>query len=158
LPAGLRSKNVFKVPAGYFENLAEDILVKLTKPSTKVVSMQPRMSFFKYAVAACITCILSVGIFNGLNNKQGSFTNATETGLAASSDDALQNGIEKALESLDDEEIINYLKNDGDDVNAALVASLTEEKNLPEEVEYMLNENTLDNLLQSYNIELSKNN
>ena len=64
----------------------------------------------------------------------------------------LDKNFDEAVSNISDDDIIAYLKESGEDVNAALVASVADDKNLPEEVDYLINDKTLDNLLNELNI------
>ncbi|MFT3909078.1 MAG: hypothetical protein QM737_06590 [Ferruginibacter sp.] len=160
----VRHMNVFKVPAGYFENLAENILVKVPVQA-KVITMKQRPSVFKYAIAACISGMIGLSLFSLFDQKNG-----IEKPASGSSELILVNIFDKAneiikndsfdkmMESLGDDEIEGYLKNDGEDINAALVASLTDEKTLPSEDDYFTDDKALENFLTEQNIVQSNKN
>ncbi|MEJ7609704.1 MAG: hypothetical protein WKF88_00855 [Ferruginibacter sp.] len=60
---------------------------------------------------------------------------------------------ENEMNSLSDNDIVKYLKENGEDINAALVASsLTDETKLPEASDYLTDENTLDDYLNENNL------
>lgn len=151
--------NPYKVPAGYFERLAGEISNKVSahKPA-KVIIMKQRSSVFRYAAAAVITGLMGLSVISLLNNKQN--TEKPSIAMADVMKDAnnmlKQGDLEKEFSSLSDSDIVNYLEQSGEDVNAALVASATEEKNLPDEDEYILNDKTLDNLLNELKIQDNK--
>ena len=141
--------NVYRVPAGYFDTLASAIINKLHQPA-KVVVMQKRASFFRYAAAAVITGFIGLSVIS-IFDKKG------ETDSIRSSTDIAFN-FDEALSSVTDADIVNYLQKDGQDVNAALVASVSDDKNLPDQVDYLTDENTLDNLLDQLKAVESKTN
>ena len=146
--------NVFTVPAGYFRDLPEIILGRVSTPA-KVISMRTRSSFIKYAVAAVITGLLGLSLFSVFNKKDT--LNPTSSAFTASVNDDAKNIIlagsfDKVLETVSDDEIVGYLKNNGQDVKAALVASAIDSKELPAEDEYITNDNTLNNFLDKLNI------
>lgn len=165
--AAVRYTNVFKVPDGYFDNLAGEILSKV--PATaKVITMKQRPSVFRYAAAACITGILGLSLFSVFNNKPGIEMSKQGYGATAKMDksdiikrgnDILKNNsFDKMMEALGEEEIEGYLKNDGGDINAALVASLSDEKTLPNEDDYFIDDQALENFLNEQHIVQSNNN
>ena len=159
--ASVQHKNVFKVPDGYFDSLAEEIVGKLPKQPAKLIEMKPRPAIFRYAVAAGITGILGLSLFSVFDNKTGkeNILQSSSSAITAQASDILKNNsFDKTLEALGDDEIVNYLKNDGEDVNAALVASVTDEKGLPEEDAYFMDEKTLDNFLTEQNVAQPSNN
>ncbi|MEO5945759.1 MAG: hypothetical protein ABIP79_03015 [Chitinophagaceae bacterium] len=59
----------YSVPAGYFENLTEQIITAENKPATKIISLGSR-KWFRYAAAAVVTglIILSGFLYFGKNN------------------------------------------------------------------------------------------
>ena len=145
--------NPYKVPEGYFDGLATDIVSKLPQPA-KIIVMQKRPSIFRYAAAAVITGIIGLSVISVIDNRQPENTvdQVAVTGSNASSDKSFDDAVAK----ISDEDILAYLKTSGDDVNAALVASATEGKNLPEELDYMTDDKTLDNFLNELNINKDK--
>jgi hypothetical protein len=66
LLAGLKKKNTYQVPEGYFESLNATIPVPEAKPIVSKTKQAPVFSlkFFKYAVAACIIMLLGTAVFN----------------------------------------------------------------------------------------------
>jgi hypothetical protein len=71
LLAGLKNKNTYQVPEGYFENLKPIIPELETYPVTIKSKQAPVFSlkFIKYAVAACIVALLGTAIFNQTYHK-----------------------------------------------------------------------------------------
>jgi hypothetical protein len=161
----VQHKQVFKVPAGYFDNLADDILGKIPKQPAKVIEMKYRSVIFRYAIAAAITGILGLSLFSVFDNRSNNAISKPGNDEFAINDlikdgrDIIKNdSFDRTLEALGDDEIVNYLKNDGEDINAALVASVTDEKTLPEEDAYFMDEKTLDNFLTEQNVAQPGNN
>ena len=98
-----------------------------------------------------------MGIVNIVNNNKAAdplITNANTATVSRTQDTpALNRSFEEALENISANEIEQYLRTNGLDVNAALVASSIEEvEKLPEATEYLLDENTLDNYLKEINL------
>jgi hypothetical protein len=148
LVASIGNKNVYSIPDKYFEALT---VSKATE--TKVVKMR-RASIFKYAVAAVVVGLLGFGLFTFLNDSKT--INVDEQNFAAikAGNEILKKGtFDKELESITDRELESYLSQNGEDVNAALVASSTEdEEKLPEAVDYLMDENTLNDFLKNNNL------
>ncbi len=154
LVAGIGNKNVFTVPQGYFNDLPADILSKLAKPA-KVVQMGGFRKYARYAAAAVITGFVAMSTIFILNKNTGGTEMNAETVAALDSAKSIiqTNSFDKEMASLSDADIVNFLESKGQDVDAALVASLTEdEKKLPEEEDYLLNENTLDEILKDLDL------
>ncbi|MEP7163505.1 MAG: hypothetical protein ABI741_02365 [Ferruginibacter sp.] len=149
LLAGLKGINVYRVPPGYFNNLSAEIVNKLPQPA-KVVVMEKRSSFFRYAAAAVITGIIGLSVISVFDKKG-------ETGSTRPNPE-MAIDIDKGLSTVADQDIVSYLQTSGMDVNAALVASVTDDKNLPEQLDYLTDDKTLDNLLSELNASESTNN
>ena len=139
----VRNVNPYTVPHGYFETLAGNIVNQLPQPA-KVIVMRKRSSFFNYAAAAVITGILGLSVVSIVDKRQQDKI-LPETA-------ALNLNFDEALANVSDDDIVAYLQKGGEDVNAALVASASEDKNLPEQVDYLTDDKTLDKLLNELNI------
>ncbi len=149
LLASIKGINVYRVPSGYFAGLSTDIVNKLPQPA-KVVVMEKRSSFFRYAAAAVITGIMGLSVISVFdkNEKNGSIQSNPEMAF----------NFDEALSTVTDADIVSYLQKDGQDVNAALVASVADDKNLPDQVDYLTDDKTLDNLLNELKASESTNN
>ena len=139
----VKNINPYTVPHGYFEALAGNIVNQLPQPA-KVIVMRKRSSFFNYAAAAVITGILGLSVVSIVDKRQQDKIFPETAALNLNFDEALAN--------VSDDDIVAYLQKGGEDVNAALVASASEDKNLPEQVDYLTDDKTLDNLLNELNI------
>jgi hypothetical protein len=66
LLAGLRKKNPYQVPVGYFEELNSKVSVVELQPIASKSKPLPvfNIKFFKYAVAACLVALLGTAVFN----------------------------------------------------------------------------------------------
>ncbi|MBC7537119.1 MAG: hypothetical protein H7258_15620 [Ferruginibacter sp.] len=167
--ASVRKINVFTVPENYFEGLATGIVAQVSpKQPARVIAMTNRFSIFKYAVAAGITGIIGLSLFTQFDKKTAAELVAQVTLIPANQDQSeliknageiiRNDSFDKTLEALGDEEIVGYLKNNGEDINAAMVASVTDEKTLPNEDAYFTDEKTLDNFLNEQHIVQISNN
>ena len=143
-------KTPFTVPEGYFESLPYLISLKLPQPA-KVVAM-PRRGMLRMMAAALIPLFIVTTLFT-LNKKESVAPVKPNQAVMAKAEEIIQtNSFEKELASLSDEDIESYLTTRGQDVNAALVASTTDNANLPSSEEYLLNDNRLDEYLNSVNL------
>lgn len=151
--AEIGRKNVFAVPYNYFENLAEQVNLKISRPA-KLVNINSHFTVFKYAAAAVITGMIGLSLFMMLNKKNIELNPSTQT--AAVMSDAKQiiksNSFDKEFADLPDAAIVEFLESKGQDVEAALVASLADDKNLPDADDYLIDENTLDDVLNTLNL------
>lgn len=152
LLAIIGNKNVYTIPAGYFENVADAAKEKLHKPAP-VVSLYRKKSFVSYAAAAVITGIISLSVIFVLN-RNNPVTNAPAQNIAVMSQ-AMQiiktNNFDREMESVSDAAIVAFLEDKGQNVEAALVASLADDKNLPEADDYIFN-NALDEVLNTLDL------
>ncbi len=152
LLASLKGINVYRVPESYFDNLTSSIINKLAQPA-KVVVMKKRMSFFNYAAAAVITGIMGLSIMSIYNKRETGELNSKPGMVMAQAKNILKtNNFDAVLATVTDAEIVKYLHKSGQDVNAALVASIADDKNLPDQIDYLTDDKTLDNLLNGLNI------
>lgn len=144
--------NVYTVPEGYFETLSAAIVGKTNQPQAKVVGMGKRINWLKYAAAAVFTGIIAFGVFKfTLNDTK--FDTTTERGIEI----AKQKSFDSELEKVADEDIIKYLQAEGSDVEAALVANTIDEKELPSQEDYLMDEKALDNFLDNADLKDFKN-
>ena len=150
LVAGIGKHNIYKAPQGYFENLSANILQRL-RPAAKVISMKPRIAAFKYAAAAVVTGIIAISAFFMLNNNNAQ--SKQQVAVIKEANKIIEtNSFDKEMNNISDAAIVAFLENKGQDVEASLVASLADDKNLPEADEYLLNENTLDEVLSTLDL------
>lgn len=153
LVAGIGNKNVFSVPTGYFETLATNTQNKINQPG-KIVKLGVRKTIIKYAAAAVVTGLIATGgLFIYKNNKTGKPSAETIQLMAAAKEINKTNSFDKELNTISDADIVHYLEDKGQDVNAALVASLTDDdKKLPDAADYIIDESTLDDMLKELDL------
>ena len=153
LVAGIGNKNIYTIPQGYFNGLAEHINRKLFTPA-KVVSMKNRFTAFRYAAAAVVTGVIGLSAFFLVNKYNDKNISSAQT--AAVMTEAKQilktNSFDKELSAVSDAAIVSFLESKGQDVKASLVASLTDDKNLPDADEYLINDKTLDEVLKTLDL------
>ena len=144
--------NVFRIPDGYFNSFEEKLSRKKLK-SAKLFSLSNWTPTLRYAAAASIVGILGlIGfllLFNFNNTQNG-------PNMAASIKKANQiirtNSLETEIASLSDEAIVEFLENKGQNVEASLLASLDDEKSLPNADDYLFKEDALENVLKSLDL------
>ena len=149
----IEKSNNYTLPEKYFDTLPASVLTKV-KSTDKVFILSKRTLFIKYTAAAALLFLLGISLFAIINYKK------SETPAIVSSSTIMQeanrillnNTFEKEMENVNDNDVVDYLEENGHDVDAALVASLEDEKSLPEEEDYFFDEKTLDNYLRTQNI------
>jgi hypothetical protein len=147
---GLSNKAPFEVPLGYFDNLSNQILAKIKNTSeAKVVKMSVRFRVLKYAAAAIITGVLALGIYKFTGNtvnQAGAGTAALDPSILkgkAMSDKVFT----ESMDNLSEEAIVKYLEKNGSDADVSALTSNMENITLPQQEDYLLDENTLDDFL-----------
>ena len=151
----LKDKNVFKVPDGYFDNLSENILKKASQPAAKVVSISNAKSWWRYAAAAVVTAaiaITSLQIFNSQGIEKNSATlasNQLPDYIKTSFQYKTPQQLDEGIASLSADEIANYLEKTGSIMDNELLIKDVNETQLPAETDYLSDENTLNNYLNS---------
>ncbi len=141
-------QNVYTVPDGYFETLSEVVAAKVKQPQAKVVSMGKRTGWFKYAAAASVVIMLTFGVYKFTGSTNTKMDAVTKEGMAIAKD----NKFEEVLTNVAEEDIIQYLQKEGADVETALVAQTIDEKELPSQEDYLLDEKALDNFLDNIDV------
>lgn len=151
--AAIGQKNVFTVPEGYFDGISVEALQNVA-PQAKVVAMKPKTRIIKYMAAAAVAGVIGLSIFNIAGNKTEVKNNNYPADLMAEANNILKNkSFDKELNALSDKDIEQYLEANGEDVDAALVAStVVDDSNLPSAEEYIIDDNTLDNFLKKVNL------
>jgi hypothetical protein len=145
------NKNVYNAPQNYFKTLPTEMVSKVSS-GAKVVGITKRSSWFKYAAAASVALVLAFGIYKFTNdNKQ--IDAITEQGIAIANNNKFDEEFTKVLE----EDIIQYLEKDVSDATISLVANAIDEKELPSQEDYLLDEKALDNFLNANEIQSANN-
>ncbi len=137
-----KKQQPYTIPNNYFETLPENILQAVKTPS-KVVSISKNHIWIKL-VAAVIVGLIGFAIFINLpkNHDEGISLIEKEAQKIISN-----NSFETEFQQIDEKEMANYLEENGYDVNAALVASLTEDEIILENDDLLIDEEATDNYL-----------
>jgi hypothetical protein len=142
----------YTVPSGYFEQLSNSILAK-KDITAKVVAMKSRPFAWRYAAAAAITAVMAVSVWFIFNNNSPQTTGTITAAIQKEANQILvANSFDKELSTVSDAAIVEFLESKGQNVEAALVASYTDmapDNKLPDASDYMLNEDALDELLET---------
>ena len=153
LVAGIGNKNIYTIPQGYFNGLAEQVKSQLATPA-KVVNMKTRFTAFRYAAAAVVTGVIGLSAFFLVNkyNDKNIASVQTAAVIAEAKQIIKTNSFDKELSAVSDAAIVSFLESKGQNVEASLVASLTDDKNLPDADEYLINDKTLDEVLKTLDL------
>ncbi|MEO8862073.1 MAG: hypothetical protein ABI358_11655 [Ginsengibacter sp.] len=149
----LKDLNVFSVPDGYFESFESEISKKINKKEpAKVISINKRSSWLKYAAAAVVTGVIafsSLEIFKsayyGNNNAGGSSSVAItiKNSFQYKNADEVNAGIAK----LSDADIVKYLEKNGNVMDNATLLNDIDVSEMPDQTDYLQDANTLDSYL-----------
>lgn len=137
----LQSINPFKIPINYFNTLDNNISKLIKKESGKVLVIQKRKNIFKYAVAAVIAGAMALGVFKFTFNNS-SIDNISLPNYVA--DGKKIENIDEELSKISDAEILQYLQNNGEGIDAELMTNSIDDMDLPNETDYFYNEKTMD--------------
>jgi hypothetical protein len=146
----LKRVQPFTVPANYFSELPANILKKIQQPQeAKVVTMPGRFSVLKYAAAAVIIGGLALGVYKYSNQPK------VEETTNVAMDPSIEKGkvmddkkFTETLNNLSADEIVNYLQRNSSESDIAVLRSNVDDKSLPNEEDYLLDDKTLDNFLK----------
>ena len=151
LIASIGNHNVFTVPEEYF-NDNETLLLQTTKTvAAPVVQMHQRPKLFRYMAAAAVAGIIGLSLFGLFKpNEQKTDTQLAAT-VTLANEIIAEDNFEEEFAKISGEDIEQYLEERGQNVNAALAASRLEDKDLPEPLDYIIDENALTDFLQQRN-------
>jgi hypothetical protein len=141
--AAFSKVNPFETPENYFNQLAASTLAEVKKNQSKS-TIQKRI--IQLCVAAIFIAFVGFGIqFISSKNTQQPTTEANGLVINFNNDEA-------TFDQINETDYVEFLTENGHDVNAALVATLTDEQSLPAEEDYILDNNKLETYLETLNI------
>ncbi len=149
----IQNENIFTVPDGYFKNLSADVLYKVQPQKAKVVAMPKRTNIFRYA-AAVITGIIGISsllMFNKAEQQPIATKVIEAPAIPAYVQQSYQykneHDVSEGISKLSDDEIVKYLQTTGSDADDQALNTSLEEKDLPAQKDYLLDEKALDSYL-----------
>lgn len=154
--AKISKQNVYTVPEGYFDSISNEVNEKLRQPVAIVASIKKRTGWFKYAAAAVFTGIISLGVYKYMNTDTITAYTPDAT-TAAGIQIAKENKFDEELSKVTDDDIIKYLQKNNTDVDAALVANVVDENELPSKEDYLTDDKALDKYLDNIDLTDLKN-
>jgi hypothetical protein len=124
LLAGISKENVYRVPAGYFEQLHESITgVVVTKPQAKLIKAFSRKIMIRYAAAAAVLAAIVFGTTFLLKAPQ--LDEYVKEGLKTYNSETK---INEALAQVNTEDIYNYLQMTSDIKDTELISGIDEDE------------------------------
>lgn len=146
--------NVFTVPSNYFEDLSSEIISKIKAESTPAKVVPFRKNWMQMAAAASIAAIIlisSIFIFKPSHQKGFSVVNRHTVDDPAALKYNSEKKFNEGIASLSDDEIVNYLQDHGNILDNELLIKNTDVSEMPDQTEYLLDEQTLTNYLEKIN-------
>lgn len=162
----LKNINVFQAPLDYFENLDDDIKSKLENNKAKVISIGTGRKWWKYAAAAIIAGGITIGSLQIFKNQNAPDYNkqilTASANMPAYIKQSLQYNtpeqLDKGISSLSDNEIADYLEKHGTIMDDELLTKDLDPTELPDVDDYLINDNTLNDFLNTIDVKsLNKN-
>ncbi len=159
----LKTVNVFSVPNGYFESFENEISEKINKKEpAKVISINKRSSWLKYAAAAVVTGAIafsSLEIFKSTHNENNDLGNPSSVAVSETIKNSFQykntDDVNAGIAKLSDADIVRYLEKNGNVMDNATLLNDIDVSEMPDQTDYLQDANTLNTYLNKIG---SKNN
>ncbi len=129
LHTNIKDSQTYSIPVNYFDSLADEILFKIKKEK-EVISLPLRNKVLRFSIAAVVIALLGLSLtaiikHNRIMEEENNYSAYV---MQEANRILISKSFEDNLNSLEEEDVIKYLQDNGLDVNAALVASLSDEK------------------------------
>jgi hypothetical protein len=146
LLAGISKNNLYEVPVGYFDEVADTLSSKI-KEETKVLSIFSRKLLIRYAAAAVVFTMIAFGVNIMMNQS----SKRLPFKIAGVDPITTQKQFNNDLATLSDDAIVSYLNLTADTKDTDKINESIDQSKLPEETDYMDEE-----FLESFMKELEK--
>ena len=151
----LKDVNVFSVPDGYFESFESEISEKINKKEpAKVVSINKRSSWLKYAAAAVVTGAIafsSLELFKSTHNEDNGTENPSAVGVTETIKNSFQyknaDEVNAGIAKLSDADIVKYLEKNGNVMDNAVLLNDVDVSEMPDQTDYLQDANALNTYL-----------
>jgi hypothetical protein len=146
--ASIGNKNVYTAPQNYFEKIQYTATEKQTGKLVPIKNSSAKI--VRLAAAAVVTGLLGFGIFTFVQKNNAN----TETAALIKEGEKIinTNSFDADFATLSDKDLEKYLEQSGVNVDAAMVATTAEDVELPEAMDYYLDENTLSDFMKENNL------
>jgi hypothetical protein len=141
-------ENLYELPDNYFEKLPNEINKKLTSQS-KIIDLNYRKRLSQISIAASIITIIGIGIYFITNRNDQDFNTLA---MNKAKEIIKNNSFDKELNNLNEMDMVEYLKESGHDINAAILASNSSEVEKINDEDFIFDENLLNNYLKDFEI------
>ncbi len=146
------SSGPFEVPDNYFITLPAAIISKTKKHPSKIISIK---YFYKSLVAALFLGCIGWGLYSLIKSPKAQEKKEDDITLVIQSAKEIlsKDNFNVEFNALNEKDASEYLLANGDDINAALVASLCEDNSLPSEEEILYEPSVFDSCVHQVNIQ-----
>ena len=153
----LKNTQVLSVPFGYFDSLSDNIKSQLNDNKAKVISINTGRKWWKYAAAAVIAGGITFGSLQIFKNQNAPDSTNQMIAAAANMPDYIKRSLQydtpeqldKGIASLSDNEIADYLENHGSIMDDDLITKDIDTTGLPDTDDYLINDSTLNDFLNT---------
>lgn len=155
----IKEKNTYQIPNGYFDTFSDNVINTIkTKDKIRVLKSRP-LGYFRIALAACFISLLGFFIYKFFPEKQNNGLDQNTALLIKEANLIINNGsFEDEINDVDEKDLVKYLQDVGQDVDAALIASLDDETQLNDKEIYLYDGETLTKYMNELNIQHSNYN
>ena len=151
----LKDVNVFSVPDGYFEGFESEILQKINhEEPAKVISINKRNSWLRYAAAAVVTGVIafsSLEIFKGAHDGNSNAKNPSSIAVTETIKNSFQyknaDEVNEGIAKLSDADIVKYLEKNGNVMDNAVLLNDADVSEMPDQTDYLQDANALNTYL-----------
>jgi hypothetical protein len=156
----LKGINVFSAPNGYFESFENEISERINKKEpTKVISINKRSSWLKYAAAAVVTGVIafsSIEIFKSAHNGNNNVENSSSVTVSETIKNSFQyksaDEVNAGIAKLSDADIVKYLEKNGNVMDNATLLNDIDVSEMPDKTDYLQDANTLNTYLNKIGV------
>ena len=153
LHTNIKDSQTYSIPVNYFDSLADEILFKIKKEK-EVISLPLRNKVLRFSIAAVVIALLGLSLtaiikHNRIMEEENNYSAYV---MQEANRILISKSFEDNLNSLEEEDVVKYLQDNGLDVNAALVASLSDEKEIILKDDDFYDGETLGNYLHQLKI------
>jgi len=155
----LKDRSIFTVPEHYFENLGSNVFTKIRAKKAKVIAINSRTRWWRYAAVAIIAGIIMIGALRLFNEKSSSDKGDKFSLALANVPDYIKlsfqyktpEQLDNGIASLSDADIVKYLQQHGNVLDDDLIYNNIDTTELPDAADYLINDNTLNDFLKMDN-------
>ena len=149
----INNTEAYSIPVNYFDNLADEVLFKI-KNEKKIVTLPLHTKILRFSIAAVVIALLGLSITTIIKRNRiiEEDRNYSAYVMQEANRILISKSFEDKLNSLEEEDVVNYLQENGLDINAALVASLSDEKEIILKDDDFYDGETLGNYLHQLKI------